>query len=527
MKALFRQGHDPTVRKSFSIITTNSHKRSGTPSVHPYEAPWVGSWHPAKGVLPNMQIRVIGLGYVGLVTAACLAEWDHRVLGIETSESRLEALRRGDVPFFEPGLAEMVARHAAAERLAFAGGSQEAMADADVVFVAVGTHDGNGGWQTETMLACLSDVVPAMSDDAVLVIRSTLPPDFIRQLPRLLRSLREQAGRTPITALVNPEFTREGAAVNDFLHAERVVIGVIDDPDGYGTQRLTSLYASADAPILTMSAIDAAFSKLGANLFLATKISFANELATLCDAYGARIDNVVEAMAYDGRIGGRFLHAGVGFGGSCLPHQVTMTVKSAALAGIPSPLLAAVDDINHRRRTEFVARIRELLGGTLEGCRVALLGLTFKPETDDLRDAPALDIARELLAEGATVVAYDPMPSARERSAAAVSGLELAETAMAAITGANAIGLVTEWREFRDLDWHAARRAAAGDVLVDGRGTLEPAMMTAAGFVYAAFGRGVQGGTPPAEAIRTRQSRRVDSRSAAIPIESARPIRVE
>jgi UDPglucose 6-dehydrogenase len=477
-----------------------------------------------------MQVRVIGLGYVGLVTAACLAEWDHRVVGMETNEQRLEALKRGEVPFFEPGLAEMVARHVAGGRLAFQGAAPETQVDADVVFVAVGTHDGNGGWQTETMLACLSEIVPAMGDDAVLVIRSTLPPDFMRQLPRLLRSLREQAGRAPITALVNPEFTREGAAVHDFLHAERVVIGVIDDPDGHGTERLTALYASADAPILTMSAIDAAFSKLGANLFLATKISFANELATLCDAYGARIDNVVEAMAYDGRIGGRFLRAGVGFGGSCLPHQVTMTVKSATLAGIPSPLLAAVDTINHRRRTEFVDRIREMLGGSVDGRRVALLGLTFKPETDDLRDAPAIDIARGLIAEGASVVAYDPMSTARARSAAAVPGLEVVDSAMEAIEDADAIGLVTEWREFRELDWHAAHRAAAGDVVVDGRGALEPAMISQAGFAYAAFGRGIQaasGGAPVTVEPAARVPISVDGASPVSVASPARSLGVE
>ena len=474
-----------------------------------------------------MQVRVIGLGYVGLVTAACLAEWDHRVVGIETNESRLDALKRGDVPFFEPGLAEMVARHSAAGRLDFRPHASDAMADADIVFVAVGTHDGNGGWQTETMLACLSQIVPEMSDDAVLVIRSTLPPDFIRQLPHLLRSLREQAGRAPIGALVNPEFTREGAAVHDFLEADRIVIGEIDDPDGRATTRLEALYAAAEAPILKMSAIDAAFSKLGANLFLATKISFANELATLCDAYGARIDQVVAAMSYDGRIGGRFLHAGVGFGGSCLPHQVTMTVKSAALAGIPSPLLAAVDDINHRQRIDFVARIREMLGGSLEGRRVALLGLTFKPNTDDLRDAPALDIATHLLASGASVVAYDPMETARERSAAAVPGLEVVASAIEAIDRADAIGLVTEWQEFRELDWKIARAVAAGNVVVDGRGALDPDAVTNAGFAYAAFGRGVLGEAVASEMLDVDTWQPVGVRSRNIPIESAQSLRVE
>ena len=439
-----------------------------------------------------MQVGVIGLGYVGLVTSACLAEWGHHVIGIETNESRLDALKQGRVPFFEPGLAEMVSRHAAAGQLEFCASGANAVAEADIVIVAVGTHDGNGGWQTETMLACLSEVVPYMADDSVLVVRSTLPPDFIRQLPRLLRSLREQAGLEPITALVNPEFTREGAALADFLEAERVIFGTIDDPDGRGQARLTALYERSAAPILTMSAIDAAFAKLGSNLFLATKISFANELATLCDAYGAQVDQVVAGMAYDARIGGRFLRAGVGFGGSCLPNQVTMTVKSATLAGIPSPLLAAVDEINHRQRTDFVARIRELIGGSLEGKRVALLGLTFKPETDDLRDAPALEIARHLIAGGASVVAYDPMETARTRSAELVPGLQVVATAMEAVADTDAIGLVTEWSEFLRLDWTAVRAVVRSPVLVDGRTALSPDAMTEMGFDYAAFGRGVR-----------------------------------
>ncbi len=440
-----------------------------------------------------MYVGVLGLGYVGLVTSACLAEWGHQVVGVETNESRLDALKQGRVPFFEPGLSAMVSRHAApGGGLAFSASGPEAAAAADVVIVAVGTHDGNGGWQTETMLACLSEVVPHMRDSAVLVVRSTLPPDFIRQLPRLLRSLREQAGLEPIAAIVNPEFTREGAALTDFLEAERVIFGTIDDPHGHGVAQLRILYERSTAPILVMPAIDAAFAKLGSNLFLATKISFANELATLCDAYGAQVDQVVAGMAYDARIGGRFLRAGVGFGGSCLPNQVTMTVKSATLAGIPSPLLAAVDEINHRQRTDFVARIREMIGGSMVGKRVALLGLTFKPETDDLRDAPALEIASHLIEAGATVVAYDPMETARRRAADLVPGLTVVASAQEAAEGADAIGLVTAWEELVQLDWSAIRSLVRTPVLVDGRGALSPEAMALAGFDYAAFGRGVR-----------------------------------
>lgn len=465
-----------------------------------------------------MQVSVIGLGYVGLVTSACLAEWGHHVTGVESNLDRLEALKNGGMPFFEPGLSDMVSRHAATGHLQFTAAGTDAVETADVVIVAVGTHDGNGGWQTETMLSTLSDVVPYMADGSTLVIRSTLPPDFIRQVPGLVRSLRHQAGRPTIPAMVNPEFTREGAALRDFLEAERVIFGIIEDPDGHGLAQLTSLYERSTAPVLTMSAIDAAFAKLGSNLFLATKISFANELAALCDAFGAHVDQVVTGMSYDSRIGGSFLRAGVGFGGSCLPNQVAMTVRTAEQAGIPSPLLAAVNDINHRQRLDFVERLQTMSGGTLDGKRVALLGLTFKPETDDLRDAPALEIARHLLSAGASVVAYDPMESARRRSAELVPGLQVVADVLEAVTDADAIGLVTEWGEFLRLDWAAIRALVRRAVVVDGRGALSADAVIAAGFDYASFGRGVRSPVAvpdrPTDRAASRSPRRRHGRQA-------------
>lgn len=451
-----------------------------------------------------MKVGVIGQGYVGLVTSACLAGWGHDVVGAESNPDRLAALSLGHAPFVEPGLDELMANGIASGKLGFHGSAREAAAWADVTIVAVGTHDGNGGWQTETMLACLADVLPGMTDGAVLVIRSTLPPDFIRQLPRLARSIREQAGRSPVPMVLNPEFTREGSAVQDFTQAERVVIGSIDDPTGAGATLVRRLYETGGSPVLEMSGIDAAFAKLGANLFLATKISFANELARLCDAYGASVDRVVESMAYDSRIGGRFLRPGVGFGGSCLPHQVTMTVRAAALAGIPSPLLSAVDEINHRQRVDFVERISDILGGSLAGMRIAMLGLTFKPFTDDLRDAPSLAIAARLIDGGAEVVAYDPMPSARRRVAETMPAVRVVDTALAALQDADAAALVTEWPEFAELDWSAARHVMRQAVIADGRGALPQDRLVQMGYDYVAFGRGVSlQAAEPATAFET------------------------
>ncbi len=437
-----------------------------------------------------MRVTVVGLGYVGLVTAACLADWDHDVVGVDADPRRLGALREGRMPFHEPRLPALVADGVANGRLTFASDLPSAAADADLVIVAVGTHDGNGGWQTDTVRACVAELIPAMSEGATLVVRSTLPPDFIRQLPALVSSRRAAAGRSPLPVMLNPEFTREGRAVRDFQTPDRVVLGVVFDPDGRGEAVLRDLYQSAGAPIVVMGAIDAAITKLGANLFLATKISFANELAEICDAFGADVATVVDGMAYDSRIGGAFLKAGVGFGGSCLPNQVSMTIRTAAQAGVSTPLLSAVDEVNHRRRLQVVERAAALLDGTVRHRRVALLGLTFKPDTDDLRDAPALTIAKAFLDAGAEVVAYDPMPTARERSVGIVDGLRVVETAGDAIAGSDIAVLVTEWPEFLDLDWGAAGATMRRRVVIDGRNVLSGDRLAASGFAYSSFGRG-------------------------------------
>lgn len=362
-----------------------------------------------------MRVAVVGLGYVGLVTSACLARWGNEVTGIEADPKKLARLLAGTIPLHEPGLAELAQEGIGSGLLRFSSSSDQAevLATAELVILAVGTHDGNGGWQTETIRRTLAQIGPLLGDDSTLAIRSTLPPEFVDQVPELFERIRADAGRPSIPVLLNPEFTREAHAVHDFMSPSRVVIGIGSDADGRGAAVMRRLYGHLDAPILVMPAIDASFAKLGSNLFLATKISFANELATLCDAYGATIDHVMGALALDGRIGGSFLGAGVGFGGSCLPHQVKMTVKTARQANIPVSLLAAVDAINYGQRAKVAGLLGDLLPGGLSGARVALLGLTFKPDTDDLRDAPSITIADLLIERGATVVAYDPMEAAR------------------------------------------------------------------------------------------------------------------
>lgn len=440
-----------------------------------------------------MDITVVGQGYVGLVTAACLADWGHRVTGIDADPHRVSSLRAGIIPFHEPGLADLVDSGVRGGRLSFATRSSDLIAQSDVVFLAVGTHDGNGGWQTATVLSCFQEILPDVRDDAVVVIRSTLPPEFVGQLSDVVGGIRRRSGRRPVAVMLNPEFTREGAAIHDFQNPDRVVVGTAHDPDGRGADLVASLYASTEAPVLVMPAIDAALTKLGSNLFLATKISFVNEYAGICDAFGASIDNVVDAMGYDARIGGRFLRAGVGFGGSCLPHQVTMTVRTAAGAGIAAPLLSAVDEINHRRRTELVDRLALMLGRPLGRSRVAMLGLTFKPSTDDLRDAPSLTVARILAEQGAQVIAWDPMPAARERAAELVPSLETTADIATAVSGADAAAVITEWPDLRSVDWTEVKSLMRGDVVFDGRNALDPSVVVAAGFRYGGFGRGTMG----------------------------------
>jgi UDPglucose 6-dehydrogenase len=413
----------------------------------------------------------------------------HSVRGIDASEERLASLRSGRPPFYEPGLDRLVREGTNSGRLDFQSSADAAAvsASSDLVVLAVGTHDGNGRWQTDTMATVLADVVPYVADGVSIVIRSTLPPDYLQTLNTIVAAMREQSGLGAVPLVLNPEFTREGRAIHDFMRPDRVVVGLISDPGRIGERVLRNLYAPLDAPILVMSGIDACFAKLASNLFLATKISFANELARLCDAHGADVSEVVTAMGYDPRIGRQFLSAGLGFGGSCLPHQVSMTVEMARRSMVDAPLLGAVQEVNLEQRARFAHRLVEL--STTAAPRVALLGLTFKPDTDDLRDAPSLDVARELIALGAHPVAYDPMPAARHRAATVVSGLDVVESLDEAVYDSDAIGLVTEWSVFRSIDWNAVRSVSRAVAVLDGRNALSEEAILSAGFGYEGIGR--------------------------------------
>ncbi|MCC6619329.1 MAG: UDP-glucose/GDP-mannose dehydrogenase family protein [Chloroflexi bacterium] len=459
-----------------------------------------------------MRVSVVGLGYVGLVTAASLAEWGNQVVGIEASEARLSALRDGRMPIFEPGLDEVVQRNRESGRLQFAGpdAMSRAVHRADIVMVAVGTHDGHGGWQTDTISSTLDALVPMLGAGTTLVVRSTLPPEYVASLASYVEA-RAGENSGPVPTILNPEFMREGSALHDFMQPDRVVIGLVSDETGLGQRALAELYAPSSAPMVVLPALDASVGKLAANLFLATKISFANELAGICDSYGATIDNVVASMTYDKRIGTGFLRPGVGFGGSCLPHQVAMTLLDAQSREVHAPLLAAVKQINEFQPRRVLLALNRMLSG-LHDARVALLGLTFKPDTDDLREAPSLRIAQHLLDAGARVVAYDPMPAARSSAVEQVPGLDVAESPMAAMRDAHAVVLATEWSVFRELDWLAAANIVRNPLMVDGRGALDAAAMTEAGWTYHAFGRGTHQPVTRSESVMVN----VQNASAAI-----------
>ncbi|HEX5465457.1 MAG TPA: nucleotide sugar dehydrogenase [Candidatus Limnocylindrales bacterium] len=435
-----------------------------------------------------MRVTVVGLGAVGLVTAACLAAEGHDIVGLEADPDRLAALRRGEVPFHEPGLDELTATSLAERRLVLSDSPDAAVSTARLVILAVGTHGPDGSWQSASMVRCLLEVVPLVADDAVLVIRSTLPPDFAVGIAARVAGLRRATGRPDVPVLLNPEFTREGTAVHDFQHPSRIVIGIASDPSGSGLAAVKRLYAHTTAPLRVVSAMDACLGKLAANLFLGTRISFANELAAVCEEYGADIEAVVDTMAPDPRIGSYFFRAGLGFGGSCLPSQVAMMSRAVREHGLSTPLLDAVTAINARQIERFADRLTAFLGD-LAGARICLLGLAFKPGTDDLRDAPSLNLARRLIAAGAAVVAYDPMPRARSGAAAQVAGLQVADSAAQAIAGADAIGLVTEWAEFAALDWEGLQASLARPIIIDGRNALDAGRLIGAGYAYAGFGR--------------------------------------
>jgi UDPglucose 6-dehydrogenase len=418
-------------------------------------------------------IGVVGAGWVGLVTAACFAELGHRIVVRDIVSEKVESLRRGEVPIHEPGLPELIERNR--ERLLFTADMAELLDGPRLVFICVQTPPTYSG---DADLSAVQRAVEEIGepDGRVLVMKSTVPVGTGRAIQR----------EAPDLAYVScPEFLKEGTAVKDFLEPDRVVIGA-DADDDWAADAVEAVYKPLEAPIVRTDLSSAEMIKLASNAYLATKISFINEIANVCDEVGADVTEVARGMGLDPRIGSRFLSAGLGFGGSCFPKDTQALKILAGNSGYHFQLLNSVIEVNELQKRRVMAKLSKHLD-SLVGKRVALLGLAFKPDTDDMREASSLVLAARLEGEGASVVAFDPV--AQERGRELLPGVEMAASAMEAVEGADAAVLVTEWPEFAELDWAEVAKRMANRLLVDGRNFLDPKTVRDAGITYEAIGR--------------------------------------
>ena len=428
-------------------------------------------------------VAVVGAGYVGLTTAACLAHLGHRVTCADIDADRVARLGKGEVPILEEGLPALVAEGLASGRLRFVVGARAAAAVADFVFLCVPTPQGDDGAADLSFVEDVArEIAPVLRPGTVVVNKSTMPVGSTRRVERILGEAGAQVEEIRVAS--NPEFLREGSSVRDFLHPHRVVIGC-DDPAV--AVRVSDLYRTLNAPIVVTDPASAEMIKYASNAFLATKISFVNAIANLCEAVDADVRDVTLGMGYDPRIGFEFLHPGPGYGGSCFPKDTAALLHTARSVGFDFSLLEGVVEVNRRQQQRMVDRLRAALGGTLEGRRVAVLGLTFKANTDDLRDSPAVFVAGALSGAGAAVRAYDP--AAGERAKAVLDGVEICADPYETCRDAEALAVLTEWEEFRWLDYERIRGLMAGSVLLDARNLLDPSAMRRRGFHYEGVGR--------------------------------------
>jgi UDPglucose 6-dehydrogenase len=421
-------------------------------------------------------IAVIGTGYVGLVTAAGFAELGSEVWCVDIDADKIARLEQGEVPIYEPGLEECVARNR--ERLHFSTELGPALEHARLLFVAVGTPSTYSG---DADLSAVDAVVSALprSDRHVLVMKSTVPAGTGAAIKRIFH----RQGKEAFGYVSCPEFLKEGSALDDFFHPDRVVVG---DDGGWPGDAVVELYAPLDAPLVRTDIRSAEMIKLAANAFLATKISFINEIANVCEATGADVVEVARGLGLDQRIGQSFLKAGLGYGGSCFPKDVTALKQLAGNSGYHFQLLTAVIEVNELQKRRVIGKLQKHLG-SLVGTKIALLGLAFKPNTDDMREASSLVLAARLQADGATVRAYDPV--AEEEAQKLMVGVEFADSAMDALRGTDAAVIVTEWPEFCELDWNEVAKQMGGRLLVDGRNCLDRAAVTRGGLEYEGIGR--------------------------------------
>jgi len=433
-----------------------------------------------------MRVAMIGTGYVGLVSGACFADFGHHVTCIDKIEEKITLLRSGGVPIYEPGLDMLVDRNVREGRLDFATDLAESVRDAEVVFIAVGTPSrrGDGHADLTYVYAAAAEIAREMTGFTVVVTKSTVPVGTGDEVERIIRETRPDADFAVVS---NPEFLREGAAIEDFKRPDRVVVGA-EDPRAETVMR--ELYRPLflnETPIVFTRRRTSELIKYAANAFLAMKITFINEIADLCEAVGADVQEVARGIGLDNRIGKKFLHAGPGYGGSCFPKDTQALARTAAEAGAPVRLVETVIDINAKRKKAMAAKVIDACGGDVSGKTIAILGLTFKPNTDDMREAPSLDIIPALQAAGAKVRAFDP--AGIEEAEKLLSGVEFVTGPYLCVDGADALVIVTEWNEFRALDLGRLKSCLTKPVIVDLRNIYEPAEMAERGFKYVSIGR--------------------------------------
>jgi UDPglucose 6-dehydrogenase len=431
-----------------------------------------------------MKIAVVGSGYVGLVAGACLAENGNDVVCVDKDPAKIRALQRGRIPIYEPGLEELVRRNRSEKRLVFTTALERGVRNSQIIFIAVGTPTGeDGSADLQHVLNVARDTARAMNGYKVIVNKSTVPVGTAARVREVIR--RETTH--PFSVVSNPEFLKQGAAIDDFMKPDRVVIGA-EDPRG--AELMKELYAPftrTGAPIMLMDCASAELSKYAANAMLATRISFMNEVANVCEATGANVDQVRRAVASDRRIGSSFLFPGVGYGGSCFPKDVKAMVRFAAEKDYRFEILEAVEGVNERQKMRLLAKMQAQIG-PLKGKRIAVWGLSFKPRTDDMREAPAVPLITGILAAGAAVQAYDPEAMTVARGIFG-SKVTFAENSYAALKGADALAIVTEWNEFREPDFERMKKLLRSPVIFDGRNLYNPDQIRAHGFTYLSIGR--------------------------------------
>ena len=432
-----------------------------------------------------MNISVIGTGYVGLVVGACLAETGNSVCCADIDKKKIERLKKNDIPIYEPGLEPLVERNQKEQRLTFTTDLQEAIGSADVVFIAVGTPPGeDGAADLKHVLQVAEMIGRHMTKEIVVVTKSTVPVGSAAKVKAVVA----REAKFPFHVCSNPEFLKEGDAVEDFMRPDRVVLGV---DSAHARRVMSDLYAPfvrTGKPVLLMDISSAEMTKYAANGMLATRISFMNEIANLCDKVGANVDFVRRGIGSDSRIGQSFLFPGPGYGGSCFPKDVKALVRMGAESGVPLDVLAAVESANERQKTILLAKIRGALGAELSGRRVAVWGLAFKAGTDDLREAPALTLIEALLHEGVSVCAHDPAALDHARSLLG-NRIDYAETNYEALSGADALVVVTDWNEYRHPDFERVKRTLKQPVIVDGRNLYDVEKMRELGVRYHSIGR--------------------------------------